>query len=389
MSNPIIERELIGLLRTRKALAMLVGAAAAFALLVIVRWPTDAQVDLAGSQSRKLFDMFAYGILTLIIVLVPVFPAASIVRETRSGTLALLLNSPMSVISIYFGKLLGVLGFVLLLLIVSLPAAMACYVMGGLSLVKDVLVVYGLVIVAAVQYSTLGLLISTYARTSDSALRITYGGVLVMSILVLGPYQFLHGLPGILTWLATLLRNVSPIPALMEVLGHGDLGSQGIMAVRGAPMLYLILAAVTIAVFMAVTITRLNYRIFDQARSAGTITDEQTLGVRAVRRMLFLVDPKRRKAGIGMFTNPLMVKGIPLPEVRADPLAAANRGGLRAAFALVDRCHHAGDDRLGRGEHRRHHGRAAGGSDRVDHPRARRRIDQRGTWRPAAGTCCE
>ena len=308
MSNPIIERELIGLLRTRKSLAMLVGSAVVFAVLVILRWPHDAQADLAGEQSRQLFDAFSYSMLALVILLMPVFPATSIVRETRSGTLALLLNSPMSATAVYFGKLLGTLGFVVLLLSVSLPAAMACYVMGGLSFSQDILMVYGIVALAALQYTALGLLVSTYARTADAALRITYGCVFVASLMVLGPYQFVQGLSGSFLWWANLLRHVSPVPALMEVLGHGDVGTRGVIAARGAPLSYLIVSSVTIVIMMCVTISRLSYKLFDRARSAGTITDEQSLGVRAARRVIFLVDPKRRKAGIGLLTNPLMVK---------------------------------------------------------------------------------
>ena len=52
MSNPIIERELIGTLRTRKAAILLIGLAVTFALLIIVRWPSDARVELNGTQSR-------------------------------------------------------------------------------------------------------------------------------------------------------------------------------------------------------------------------------------------------------------------------------------------------------------------------------------------------
>ena len=78
--------------------------------------------------------LFGYGLLISFIFLVPAYPATSIVREKNQGTLALLLNTPMRPWSIYFGKLLGVLGFAFLPLIMSLPAAAACYTMGGISL---------------------------------------------------------------------------------------------------------------------------------------------------------------------------------------------------------------------------------------------------------------
>ena len=92
MNNPIIEHELNGMLRTRRALVLQVAVAAIFAILVILRWPTDAQVDLSGTQSRQVFRLFGYGLMIALILLVPIFPAVTIVKEKIRGTLALLLT---------------------------------------------------------------------------------------------------------------------------------------------------------------------------------------------------------------------------------------------------------------------------------------------------------
>ena len=113
MSNPIIARELVGILRTRKAAAVQIAVAVLFALLVILRWPSDARVDFSGAQAQRVFRVFGYGLLGIVLLFVPVFPATSIVREQKSGTLALLLNSPMRPRSIYFGKMAGSHGFAL------------------------------------------------------------------------------------------------------------------------------------------------------------------------------------------------------------------------------------------------------------------------------------
>ena len=52
MSNPIVERELVGILRTRRAFVTQVGVAVLVSLLVLLRWPTDARADLSGSQAQ-------------------------------------------------------------------------------------------------------------------------------------------------------------------------------------------------------------------------------------------------------------------------------------------------------------------------------------------------
>src|SRR5579863_1758730 len=193
INNPIIQRELIGILRSRRALAAQIIPAFLFAALVIVRWPTDARVDLTGSQSRHVLQLFGYGVLATLLLVVPAFPATAIVRERTSGTLALVLNSPMSPWSIYFGKFLGGLVFVFLPLVMSVPAAAACYAMGGVSLPKLIVPLYGLFALITVQYTALALCVSSRVNSTDSALRMTYAITLVLAVVLIGPHLFLQG----------------------------------------------------------------------------------------------------------------------------------------------------------------------------------------------------
>ena len=311
MTNPIIQRELVGMLRTRKALVLQILLIIVLSALVILRWPTDARADLDGHLAQQVMNVFGYGLMVGLLLLAPVFPATSIVLEKQRGTLALLLNSPMSQWSILLGKLVGVLGFVILLLLMSLPAAAACYVMGGIDLGSQLAPLYLVLAVLAIQYGMLGLLVSTYANNAESAMRITYGVILIMSILTLVPYQFRRGL--VESGLASLLdwfRCISPIPAVMDLLGHGELGGFGITSGQDATGKYLILAVISIVVFALMTAARLRQRVLDRPRSKGLITDEQSEGVQRYRRVMFMwfFDPKRRSSMIGDWTNPVMIK---------------------------------------------------------------------------------
>ena len=181
-TNPIIRRELMTVLRTRRAAAILLAVIAALTVLVLLRWPGDAQVNLSGQQAQQVLRVFGYGMLVVCVLLAPAFPATSIVKEKRSGTLQLLLRSPMSPMEILLGKLVGVTGFVLLLVAMSLPAAAATLVMGGVDPVGQLLAVYVVIVLLALQYATLGLAVSSVAQSSDSALRLTYGLVLALAI---------------------------------------------------------------------------------------------------------------------------------------------------------------------------------------------------------------
>lgn len=308
MKNPIIQRELIGLLRSRKAPAMLAGSALFFSVLVLVRWPSEGQVSLSGVEAREVFTLLGHGLLMSLVLLAPIVPATSIVRERQLGTLALLLNSPMNRYSIYAGKLIGSLGFVLLLLVMSFPAAAASYAMGGVGLAQELLPLYGLLALVALQYTVLGLFVSSRANSTDGALRGTYGLVLLLSVVTLGPHQFLQGTEGVSAEIAATLRHLSPLPAVLEILGHGDLGSQGLINSGGAPLEFLKLSLTVSALFAVLTLTRLGSASLDRPRPQGVMTEERSLGGRLLRRFLFLSDPQRRTGGIGPFTNPVLVK---------------------------------------------------------------------------------
>lgn len=304
----ILNKELVAILRTRKALAIQVGVSIVLALLIAARWPSDGRVDLAGQRSADLMQLFAYGMLAAITLLAPIFPATSIVMERRQGTLALLLGSPLRPVRIYAGKLVGVVAFASLLLVLTLPAAAACYAMGGVSLGSQLLPLYLLLVLVAVQYASLGLLVSSLANTADGAVRVTYGCVLMLATLTLAPYFFFGEQAGWIGPLVAWVRCLSPIPAVMEIVGHGDVGTTHGWAGPAALSRYLLLAPLSVVLLAGVTISRLRYHLLDRARSQGVITDDRGLAARTARRAFFIIDPNRRSRSIGDWVNPMMIK---------------------------------------------------------------------------------
>ncbi len=308
MLNAMAQREMTTMLRRRRMMALQCGLVIFFAILVAVRWPTDARVALTGTRSQQVFQLFGYGLLATVLLLLPVFPATSIVREKKQGTLELLLNTTMGSWRIFFGKLFAVMALAGIILAMSLPAASACYAMGGLSLYGDLWRMYQLLLLVALLFSVLGLLVSSYSNSIDSAVRVTYGLVLCLSILSLGPHYFFQGTKGTLADLGEILRGVSPFAAMMSLTGAGDVGSQGIISQGNLLGRFTVSSLIISAIAGLWTISRLNHKIFDASRPAGTISDDQALGVRFFRRLFFLVDPQRRSGGISSLVNPVMVK---------------------------------------------------------------------------------
>ena len=237
------------------------------------------------------------------------FPATSIVNERNQGTLALLINSPLSALSIYFGKLSGVLLFSTLVLLCSLPASAACFAMGGIDLTRDLGLLYLILMLAIVQYVTLGMLVSSFVHSADAGVRITYSAVLGLFLLTLVPAALSRGafLTGWTSTLINAIRSFSPLPSVVELMGQQSLGSVGLRQSSTTPS-FVFTALLSSGIFAIITVARLNHRIFDRSRAKGLITDDRGLLTRLIRRLVYIVDPQRRKRGIPWYLNPVMVK---------------------------------------------------------------------------------
>lgn len=308
MFSAVLRRELVTPLRRRRMIVFQIVLATLFCLLIVARWPTDGQVSLLGARSQQIFRLFAYGLMATMLLLLPVFPATSVVSEKKSGTLGLLLNTPLGSLRIFFAKMLASLSLGGMIVAMSLPAAGACYSMGGLSLYDEILQVYLLLGLVGLQYTAIGLLISSYSQSVDASIRLTYGVVLGTSIVTLGPHYFFQGTEGMLASIGEWLRCMSPIAALTSLTGAADVGGQGLMTttnVMGRFTAWSLLCTVVTSVW---TISRMNHRIFDQSRDAGTMSDDLSSSGQMLRRMFFLVDPQKRSKQIPLYLNPVMVK---------------------------------------------------------------------------------
>jgi len=304
----IIERELLALLRSAKTLGIFVAVAVIFSGVVLLKWPSSGIVDLNGVRGREVFQWLTYGMLAAAILIVPVFPSTALVTEVRRRTLELLLNSPLSRTSIYFGKFFAMLGFVLLLLFSTLPALVCCFLMGGLSFTDDILKLYLFLMLVSAQLIVTGLLVGTYCRSTESALRWSYGVTFSMTIIPFFPDAMFPGGTSTIAKAFQWVKLISPIPSLMQMLNQGSVGGSGLMESRDVVGWYIAFASVFILIGSAVCIFRLSHSLLDRSRSQGFITDDQSQWVKASRRVMYLVDPQRRSAGIPPFVNPIMVK---------------------------------------------------------------------------------
>jgi ABC-type transport system involved in multi-copper enzyme maturation permease subunit len=303
-NNPILYRELTNRLRSGKTMVAILVVASISSLLVLMRWPSDATIDLVSQGAMQVFRPVAFAIAIAIMMLIPAFPATAIVTERQRGTLTLLLNSPLPTWKIYTGKLLGNVLLGIVLFSVSLPALFACYAMGGISIVGHILPLLLVFLAMTLQYSALGLFVSSQSSSADASLRSTYGAVLFFAVLSIGPSVLVGKLTGITAWLAQCMTTLSPIPALQQITGSQG-QSQSIGLSTGWPQ-FLAMSFFSSALFAIATLFKLDPLLLDRARPAGKVIDGKKSGW--LRRLSYLVDPQRRKAGIPFWLNPVMVK---------------------------------------------------------------------------------
>lgn len=307
-TNPIFQRELLSRLRSWKMLAALLAVACLSCGLVLLRWPTDGTIAVVSQGAMLVFRPLAYALALAVMMLVPAFPATSLVSERRGGTLALLLNSPTKPLKIYLGKLLSNVSLSLILMSVSLPALAACFAMGGISLgdhLGPLVVVLGAM---ALQYSALGLWISVRSTSIDGSLRWTYAAVLALTVLSIGPLILVGNVSGFKAMFARLLTTASPISALQQITG-GEAAASAVGLSTGWMEFAVVSAMVTLCLAV-VTIRKLDPILLDRPRPMGKVIGSGTGATKAgvFRKMSYLVDPNKRKPGISRLMNPIMVK---------------------------------------------------------------------------------
>ena len=303
--NPILRRELLDRLRSPKTMFAVIAVAVLSSMLVLMRWPTDATIDLVSQGSLQVFRPVAFAISIAIMMLIPAFPATAFVTERRRGTLTLLLNSPTTPTQIYFGKLCGNVLLSILIFSVSLPALMACFAMGGISINGHIGPLILVLVGMSIQYSALGLWISVRSQSADASLRWTYAAVLALAVLSIGPTVLVGKLTGLKSFIAHWMTALSPIPALQQITGaQAQAGEIGI----STGWLEFLVVSCLISIGLAIaTLLKLDPLLLDRPRPTGKIVDGTKSGG-WMRRMTYLVDPNRRKAGIARWLNPVMVK---------------------------------------------------------------------------------
>jgi hypothetical protein len=117
----------------------------------------------------------------LVTFLAPAATSGAISLEREKQTLDLLTATPVSTLAIILGKLSSALAFVIVLILASIPLTAVVFVFGGVA-PEDIVRGYAVLLVTALGFGSLGILLSSMTRRTQSATVLTYLGVLVLTV---------------------------------------------------------------------------------------------------------------------------------------------------------------------------------------------------------------
>ena len=194
LENPVLQRELLVNLRTRRAFLLLAVYQILLAAVVLLAWPTDERLDLTVSppSAKKLVNLFFLGQYVIASLMAPSFAAGTITGEKERLTYEMLLASPLRPAAIVIGKMVASLTHLGMLILASLPIIVLCLPLGGVS-VYEVLAAYLGLIVSVILFGAIGVLCSSYFSRTSSSLVVSY---LIILPMVMGSVMMWRALEG-------------------------------------------------------------------------------------------------------------------------------------------------------------------------------------------------
>lgn len=148
--------------------------------------------------------MFVPGIITILLMLVcAMMTSISIAKEKELGTMEILLVSPLKPLQIILGK---VTPYILLSLINALTILALGYFVLGMPMRGNIILLLLETILFIIMALSMGILISTIAKTQQVALMVSLAGLMLPTILLSGFIFPVENMP----WALRTLSNIMP-----------------------------------------------------------------------------------------------------------------------------------------------------------------------------------
>lgn len=194
-SNPVLWREIISTMRSRRGVVIQVLFVAMLAGLTLVSWPTGGTHSLEALETTRLFTTIAVAEVFLMAFASTAFSSVAFTVERQRNTLDLVYTTHLTPFEIVLGKLFSSIAFLLMLGLLGVPMLVAAYSLGGTEL-TDVFKVCLVLVTSGVLFGSLGLLVSSLCSRNFTA--VVWSFVMLVTLLVGlgGPALFARYVPG-------------------------------------------------------------------------------------------------------------------------------------------------------------------------------------------------
>lgn len=204
---------------------------------------------LYNPESNSVY-MFVPGIITLIMVLVTALMSSiTLAREKETGTMRMLLITPVKKIHIIIGKVIPYMAISFIGTIAILIISVTVFKM---PINGSLLMLLVLCIIFMLTSASFGLLISSISQTQVDAMMITMMGLFLPTVLLSGFLFPLNSMPMVFQVLANVFPAKWFILAIKDVMIKGS----GIFDI----WMYLLILLVMAVVFIIFSLTRLDKR---------------------------------------------------------------------------------------------------------------------------------
>jgi ABC-type transport system involved in multi-copper enzyme maturation permease subunit len=305
-ARALVKKELLPAVRSRWLFVIVSVCVAAVIAVVWMAWPVHPLYpDYIARVSRELLAGVNGVLLAVCALVVPSIAATAISRERDAETLDQLLSTLLNPTGIVAGKLAGIVGTFLLMVLALLPAIGCILFSAGVDWVQ-VCWSFSMLVFVATSCAGLGLMFSAFFRSSTTATVATYAGVLLIPFggaLILTAVFVEWLIP---QWMVP--RNIEPFLWMVcPVPGVIDCSDAEVWQFPGA--LGYQVSVVVMSVAVAAAMLRRESR--RAPRSQGPVlADVTTLEARRRRFPYYLIDPAQPRKPIRDGRNPVLVKEL-------------------------------------------------------------------------------
>ncbi len=184
--NPIIIKELRGRMRGWRATIVVTVYLLVIGTVMLLFYGGLYNNTFFGGNTlvgKSLFLPIIIVQVLLLSIITPISTAAAISSERERQTYDVLLTTLLPARTIILGKLLAAIAYSLLLMVVTLPLAVLCLLLGGLD-ISDVLLANLVLLAMTFLYGSFGLYASAVMRTTLGATSLAIGLVVFLSALL-------------------------------------------------------------------------------------------------------------------------------------------------------------------------------------------------------------